>query len=159
MWQFINLWSFIIQLINIALIIYILNRFLFRPYLKLVQEEDKKRVEMDYIYGNLEKVKEEAQNEANEIIVEAKKDASKIRENMEIQANIEKEQIIREAQIEWKNMIEHAEKEVEIMKKTMLQSVKENIFDLTLRLNSKIFGKQETNKDFLKRELDLLTKQ
>jgi hypothetical protein len=40
------------------------------------------------------------------------------------------------------------------MKISMLQSVKANVLDLALRLNSKIFWKETTNRDFLEKELE-----
>jgi hypothetical protein len=40
----------------------------------------------------------------------------------------------------------------------MLQSVRANVLDLALRLNSKIFWKETTNKDFLEKELATMSK-
>jgi hypothetical protein len=38
----------------------------------------------------------------------------------------------------------------------MLQSVRANVLDLALKLNSKIFWKETTNRDFLERELETI---
>lgn len=40
----------------------------------------------------------------------------------------------------------------------MENEMKDKILDLSLKLNSKIFDKETTNKDFLEKEYDLLTK-
>jgi hypothetical protein len=40
----------------------------------------------------------------------------------------------------------------------MLKDVKTNIIDLVLRLNTKIFAKEEANRAFLENELQALTK-
>jgi hypothetical protein len=40
----------------------------------------------------------------------------------------------------------------------MLQSVRANVLDLALRLNSKIFWKEVANRDFLEKELQTMSK-
>jgi F0F1-type ATP synthase membrane subunit b/b' len=42
------------QLINISIVIYVLNRFLFKPYLAFIKEEDKKRIDVENAYADLE---------------------------------------------------------------------------------------------------------
>jgi F0F1-type ATP synthase membrane subunit b/b' len=42
------------QLINISIVIYVLNRFLFKPYLTFIKEEDKKRIDVENAYADLE---------------------------------------------------------------------------------------------------------
>ncbi|MDR0772112.1 MAG: hypothetical protein LBF15_03580 [Candidatus Peribacteria bacterium] len=83
-----------------GIIIYILNRFLFKPYLKFIKEEDKKRVELDTAYEEMNVLKEEAKMQAGQIIESAKANALEIRANMETLANQEKEAIIAKAEAE-----------------------------------------------------------
>lgn len=156
MWEFINFSSFIIQLINISVIIYVLNRFLFKPYLAFIKEEDKKRTDVENAYSDLEWLKENAQKEASKIIEEAKKEALVQKEQIEEFANKEKDKIISEATISGKTIIETAETEAEKIKISMLQSVRANVLDLALKLNSKIFWKETTNRDFLEKELETI---
>jgi hypothetical protein len=40
----------------------------------------------------------------------------------------------------------------------MVNSMRSKILDLSLKLSSKIFSKESANKDFLEKELDVLTK-
>lgn len=158
MWEFVNLWSFIMQLINMGLIIYVLNRFLFKPYMAFIKEEDKKRTEMEHAYKNLDSLKDNAQNEADLILANARKEALTEKERIEEFAQKEKDRVIGEAVAEWKDIIEYAWKEAERLKESMLQSVKANVLDLALKLNSKVFWKETANKDFLAKELESLTK-
>ena len=158
MWEFINLGSFVMQLINIGLIIYVLNRFLFKPYLAFIKEEDKKRTEMEYAYKNIDMLKEDAKKDAETIIKYANIEAKNIRAGMEVQAAKEREKILNDATLEWKEIIEYAKEETEKMKISMLQSIKMNVLDLALKLNSKVFWKEVVNKNFLERELELLDK-
>jgi F0F1-type ATP synthase membrane subunit b/b' len=83
-----------------GIIIYILNRFLFRPYLKFIKEEDKKRVELDTAYEEMNVLKEKAKLEAGQIVESAKVNALEIRANIENLANQEKEAIIAKAEAE-----------------------------------------------------------
>lgn len=158
MWEFVNLSSFIMQLINISIVIYVLNRFLFKPYLAFIKEEDKKRIDVENAYADLEWLKVEAQKEASIIIEEAKKEALVQKEQIEEFANKEKDRIISEATISGKTIIENAEAEAEKIKISMLQSVRANVLDLALRLNSKIFWKEVANRDFLEKELQTMSK-
>jgi F0F1-type ATP synthase membrane subunit b/b' len=84
-------------------------------------------------------LKENAQKEASKIIEEAKKEALVQKEQIEEFANKEKDKIISEATISGKTIIETAETEAEKIKISMLQSVRANVLDLALKLNSKIF--------------------
>ncbi|MDR2411597.1 MAG: hypothetical protein LBD88_03300 [Candidatus Peribacteria bacterium] len=84
-------------------------------------------------------MKENAQKEASKIIEEAKKEALVQKEQIEEFANKEKDKIISEATISGKTIIETAETEAEKIKISMLQSVRANVLDLALKLNSKIF--------------------
>jgi F0F1-type ATP synthase membrane subunit b/b' len=131
---------------------------LFKPYLAFIKEEDKKRIEVEHAYADLEWLKAEASKEASLIIEEAKKEALAQREKIEEFATKEKERIIEEATVAWKVIIKNAETEAEKMKLSMLQSVKSNVLDLALRLNSKIFWKETTNRDFLEKELEAISK-
>jgi len=83
MGAFVNLGSFIIQFVNICIIIFVLNKFLFKPYLAYMLTEDKKRSELEKAYDEMEEAKKEAKKEAKLILDEAKKDAESIKKNAE----------------------------------------------------------------------------
>jgi large-conductance mechanosensitive channel len=64
MGAFVNLGSFIIQFINICIIIFVMNKFLFKPYLAYLKKEEKKRKELETAHKEMEEIKKEAKDEA-----------------------------------------------------------------------------------------------
>lgn len=158
MWEFVNLSSFVMQLINMGIIIYILNRFLFKPYLEFIEWEDKKRVELDTAYEEMNILKQKAEVEASNIVESAKAEANNIRANMEVLANQEREKILNDATEESKEIINYAEQKAKNTEASMLELAKWKIIGLVLKLNSKIFSKEPVNRDFLEKELQTLTK-
>ena len=66
--------------------------------------------------------------------------------------------IIERAEQEAKYLLDTAKNQIEKERFDMENEMKDKILDLSLKLNSKIFDKETTNKDFLEKEYDLLTK-
>ncbi len=65
---------------------------------------------------------------------------------------------LEKAEKEAKYILESAKSELEKERLDMVNSMKSNILNLSLKLNSKIFTKESANKDFLEKELEVLTK-
>ncbi|MDP2396155.1 MAG: hypothetical protein Q8S84_02200 [bacterium] len=51
-------------------------------------------------------------------------------------------------------MISSAEKEMEVEKNKMLSNIKTRVIDLALKVNKKLFDKENINKDFVEKELN-----
>jgi F0F1-type ATP synthase membrane subunit b/b' len=57
-----------IQVINLAIVLFILKKFLFDPYLKIVDKVEAEQEEIDRIYAIIDKIKKDAQEEAAKIL-------------------------------------------------------------------------------------------
>ncbi len=154
MWEFFKLWSFIIQFINICIIIYLLNRFLFKPYLQYLDQEDKKRRDLEASYEELEVIKESAKNEAKTIIEEAKNEAKFIKKQWRELTKQESEVIIKDAKIEAIKIKTKWLEDVENERNILYNEIKEKILNTALKLNEKLFSDNKSNIDFIKKAIE-----
>ena len=70
--------SLIIQAINLAIIIFVLHRFLFKPYLATLQEEEAKRKKLEKDVAASTHIVDDAHVEAKQILDTARADAKKM---------------------------------------------------------------------------------
>ena len=52
-----NLWSMLIQVVNLAIVLFILKKFLFKPYLALVQKTETEQAEIASVHETMQKTK------------------------------------------------------------------------------------------------------
>lgn len=150
---FVNLGSFIIQFINICVIIFVLNKFLFKPYLGYIESEEKKRIELEKAHSEMEELKKWAKIEAKQIVDEAKKNAIEIKANAEDIANDEADSIISLAKDEAEKIKNKAALDIENERKNLYSELKDKVLDVALKLNEKLFSKSESNKSFIEKAL------
>jgi len=70
--QFFTLETLIIQTIILALVIYTLNRFVFKPYLKYLDELEAKQEKLEKDYLNIDKLIADAEERKEKILEEAR---------------------------------------------------------------------------------------
>ncbi|MCK9272305.1 ATP synthase F0 subunit B [Candidatus Gracilibacteria bacterium] len=149
--SFVNLGSFIIQFVNIVVIIFMLNKFLFKPYLVYLHNEEIKRKELEEAHLKLHEIKENAKKEAKTIIDDAKKEASFIKSQGETLAKEETLAIINEAKEESERIKTKAMLDIDNERKAMNSTMKEKILEVALLLNEKLFKQSEANVSFIKK--------
>lgn len=152
--SFVNLWSFIIQFVNIVIIIFMLNKFLFKPYLVYLHNEELKRKDLEDAHLKLHTLKDDAKKEAKEIIDDAKKEAHFIKVQWESLAKEETIAIINEAKEESERIKAKALLDVDNERKAMNSIMKEKILEVALKLNEKLFKQSEANIDFIKKNAE-----
>lgn len=150
MWAFVNLWSFIIQFINICVIIFVLNKFLFKPYLIYLKKEEQKREEFEQSHMQMEKLISDAKHEAELVLSNAIKEMDVIRKQWELVAHKEAENLIEKARNEASMIKNKALLDIENERKTLYSDLKNKLLDVALKINQKLFSKSETNIDFIK---------
>lgn len=152
--EFINIGSFVIQFINITVIIFVLNKFLFKPYLHYLQKEEKERKELEKAYIEMKYLKDEAKNDASIILMWAKNDSIAIKKQAEVIAKKEAEIIVSEAKDEATKIKVKWELDIRNEKKAMEEEMKSKILQIAIKLNEKLFTKNEANVNFIKKELE-----
>lgn len=143
--------SFIIQAINFAIVAFVLRGFIFKPYMKFLEEETAKRTELEKKLAEsdsiLAKAKEESENIIDKARVEAKIMGAEIVEN----ARKEGAEIAARAHADADAARAKGFAQVEQERKAMTEELKNKVLDVALKLNEKLFGKNEANVDFLKK--------
>lgn len=148
--QLIDPASLVIQTVNLAIIVFVLWKFFFKPYLAYLDEENAKRIKLEADIANsahiidnanaeaakiLDSSRVDARNLANEILENARKDA----DNMRADAALEAEEARKKGFAD----VEHE-------RRTLREEMKERVISVALKMNEKLFGKNEANEQFLK---------
>lgn len=151
--QFFTLETIAIQVIILALILWVLNKFVFKPYLAYLDEEYEKRKKLETDYINIEKLNLDAQNQKDEILSQARKESENIKktatELAKKEAGAIKDQAINEAN----NLKNSALSEIIKEKESMLNDVKIKSIDLILKFNAKLFANEKVSRDFVEKEI------
>lgn len=151
--QFFTLETMVIQTIILFIILFVLNKFVFKPYLSYLDEESEKRKRLEEDYNNISKLNKEALEKNEAILAEARKNAEVIMRNSENLAKKEATLIKQQAENEAKGIKNSALSEIQKEKEGMLNSIKSKSIDLILNFNAKLFDKEKVNKDFVEKEL------
>ena len=105
-------WTLVVQAVNFLVFMYLINKFLFQPLLRLMEEREG---ELNGIYSEIEALKAKAEKllkEVDEVLLKAKEEAKKLIDEAVKEARREREEIIRRAQEEAAAKVEAAKREI-----------------------------------------------
>ena len=151
--QFFTLETLVIQTIILIVILWVLNTFVFKPYLEYLDKEAEKRKKLEEDYNNIEKLNKDAEASKEQLLAEARTQADEIRKSATDIAKKESQTIKDMAENEAKSIKNSALAEIAKEKETMLNDVKSKSVDLILKFNAKLFSSEKVNKDFVETEL------
>ncbi len=151
--EFFNPATLIMQSIILLIILWVLHRYLFKPYLKYLDDFEEKQKIIEDNYKDADKILAKAEKKKQELIEQARATSKEIVSNAEELAKNKKEEILSSAENDAKAIIESWKAEVEKEKLHMLEQVKGKIVGLVLKLNEKLFSSEKVNKDFVEKEL------
>jgi F-type H+-transporting ATPase subunit b len=152
--KFFTLETLIIQFIILAIIIWVLNTYVFKPYLKYLDREETRRKKLEQDYKNIDKLLASANQEKELLLSEARTKSDNILIDSEMLAKKKKEEILLKADEDAKEIINSAKTEIEKERLSMLNSIKSKVTDLVLQFNSKLFKQEKLSRDFVENELD-----
>ncbi len=151
--KFVTVETFVIQFVILLIVLWVLNKFLFKPYLEYLDSWEDKQKKLEEDYNNIDKLIANAKSEKEKILQEARLKSDQIISDAESLAKAKKDSILEKAENEAKSMIEWAKEEIEKEKLSMLNWVKSQLTWLILKFNKKLFGEEKLNKDFIEKEL------
>ena len=151
--KFITVETFVIQFVILLIVLWVLNKFLFKPYLAYLDTWEDKQKKLEQDYNNIDKLIANANGQKEDILVEARNKADSIVKDAEELAKSKKSTILEKADIEAKAIIESGKNEIEKEKLSMLNGVKSKLTGLILKFNKKLFWEEKLNKDFVEKEL------
>lgn len=152
--KFVTVETFLIQTVILILIIYVLNRFLFKPYLAYLDKLEEKQKKIEEDYKNMDSLLVKAEEDREKILSEAREKWAKIISESENIWNKKRETIILKAEDDAKKLLEWTRWEIEKERNFMVSSIKSSVVNLVLRLNSKLFKKENITEEFVKKELE-----
>jgi len=114
-------YQLLFQIVNFGILIFLLNRFLYRPILKIVEQRNKKIEDSLKAAEATLKEKEKISELKKQVVAEAEKEAAKIVEAAKHQADLSGKQILSDAQAEAEAAVA---KKLELLNDAMSQEEK-----------------------------------
>ena len=153
---FVSMDTFIIQFIILLLIIWVLRKFIFIPYLKYLDKWEEKQKQLEEDYKNIDALIAKAESDKESILKKARKKSDEIISEAEKIAKNKRNSLLEKAEEEAKWIINSGKAEIEKEKLSMLADVKSNIIDLVLRFNKKLFWSEKISSEFVEKEIELM---
>lgn len=142
--------SLAIQTVNIAIIVFVLWKFFFKPYLSFLDEEAQKREKLELDIASSKHIVEGAQAEASKILDEARIDARNMANDIMENARKDADSIRAEAAKDAELARKQGFADVEFERKSLAEEMRQKVLQVAIKMNEKIFGKNEANEEFLK---------
>ncbi|MBP6921034.1 ATP synthase F0 subunit B [Candidatus Gracilibacteria bacterium] len=154
-----NLGSMLIQVVNLAIVLFVLKKFLFKPYLALVEKTEKDQAEIASVHETVAKIRKDAEAEATSLVSDAHKKAFDMREHAAKNAQKNADDIVDQAEDQARIIRERAEGEIVALEQQFAKRMKDGVMTAAVELNKKLLGSSNTSrKDFMKAHLDEVVK-
>ena len=143
----INVWLILISLSNLAIIFYIMKRFLFKPVKNVIA---KRQAEIDEHYQAAEQAEKSAQeNRAayEQKMADAKAEADEMIQSATAAASRRSERIVSDAHDKAEGIIRQAHTEAELEKKKAQETIRQEIADVSTVLTEKLLGREINESD------------
>lgn len=147
--------SLIIQSINLAIILFVLHRFLFKPYLAVLDAEAEKREQLEKDSTESARLLENAQSEADALLETARRDAKKTASDIIDGAHRDAAAIQAEAQRDAEAARKQGFADIAHERKVLHEEMQKRVLDVAVKMNEKLFGKDEAQTAFLKAQKDI----
>lgn len=143
----VNIWSILISLANLLIIYLLIKKFLYKPVQKILKE---RKAQVDTIYAEADKAKNEALENLNEYTEKLKNADSEA--DMRIKEAVSKgnklsEDIISDAHAQADSILEKAKKDIALERKRTVNELKDSISDISFDIAEKLIEREITKKD------------
>ena len=145
-----NGWTFIAQILNLFIQLYLFKRFLFKPIKDILA---KRQAEVDEIYDEADKAKldaETAKSDYEAHLLTANTEAEAITQRALECARAQSDALITSARAEAAAMKQKAEAEITQEKKRALNDAKNEISDIAMAIAGKVVGRELNAADHAK---------
>ena len=145
-----DLSSFIIQAINFIIVAFVLRRFFFVPYMSYLDEESKKRHTLETEIAKSAHILTDAHNQATNIIDQSKVDAKLIASEITENARKESVELVKKAHMDADAARARGFEDIALERKMIIDELRSKVIDVALKMNEKLFSKNDSNIEFLK---------
>lgn len=140
-------WTFVAQICNLFIQMYLIKRFLFKPVHEILKKR-RAAADAEIIQAEETKAKAEAiRAEYERNMQDARQKANEILDSARNTAAIQSEKILKEAQDQTFAMKNKAEKEIAQEKKKAVNEVKGEIGDMAVEIAGKVIEREINEKD------------
>lgn len=140
-------WTFVAQICNLFIQMYLIKRFLFKPVHEILEKRSA-AADAEIIQAEETKAKAEAMRaEYERNMQDARQKANEILDSARNTAAIQSEKILKEAQDQTFAMKNKAEKEIAQEKKKAVNEVKGEIGDMAVEIAGKVIEREINEKD------------
>lgn len=146
----IDVGSLVIQAINFFVIAFVLRKFFFVPYVKFLDEEAAKRKDLEEKLAKQTNILEDAHAQADNIVDQARVDARMVAAEITDNARKEASEIVAKAHADADAARTKGFADIEHERKMIKEELKNRVIDVALKMNEKLFSKNDANADFLK---------
>lgn len=151
-------WKLIIaQLVNFAIVLFVLQRYAYGPILKMMTERSEKIEKGIKDAENAHKKLAEIAEKEKEVLVEAKKQAGVIIAQAEAVATRNKEVIIGESKQQAEKILADAAKKMEAERAQIMQEIKAQVGELVVMATGKVLAEKidaEKDRDIIARAIN-----
>lgn len=152
-----NVKLFIAQLVNFAIVLFILWKWVFTPVAKKLQERTDKIEKAMNDADRITKEKQEFENWRQLELGKARKEASEIVNKSQAAAQKVKDDLLKQTKEDQQKVIEQSRKQIEQDKQQVLQSAKSELADLVTNTAEKILRHKldkHTDQELIKESLN-----
>ena len=144
-------WTFIAQILNLFIQMYLFKKFLFKPIQKILAQRQQ---EVDNIYADADSAKQDAESAKAEYeghLLTARTEAEAITERAVKNAQTRSDAMLASAQSEAAAMREKASRDIELERRKAMNEMKREISGLAVEIASKVAEKEidETQQEAL----------
>ncbi len=140
-------WTFIAQLCNLFIQVYLIKRFLFKPVNEMLE---KRRAKADAEIRDAEQAKSEAQAikaEYEQNMLEARTQANDLIATAKKTASLQSEEMLKQAESQAAAIRAKAEKDIEQEKKKAVSEIKDEIGGLAMEIAGKVIEREISEQD------------
>ena len=140
-------WTFIAQLCNLFIQVYLIKRFLFKPVNEMLE---KRRAKADAEIRDAEQAKSEAQAikaEYEQNMLEARTQANDLIATAKKTASLQSEEMLKQAESQVAAIRAKAEKDIEQEKKKAVSEIKDEIGGLAMEIAGKVIEREISEQD------------
>ena len=150
-------WTFVAQILNLFLQVYLIKRFLFKPVMAVIEKRrqlaDSQLTEAEE--ANRQALQMKADYEKN--LSEANADAREILQNARHQAELQGEAIVKDAKEQAAELKQKADADIAREKVRVFNEMKDEIGDIAMEIAGKVIGREVDEEDHKKLIEDVIS--
>jgi len=137
----------IAQIVNFAIIVFVLTKLLYKPILEMLEKRKKEIAEGLRLTEKMREEEEKMEQKKQKLLVTARKEGQEIIEEARKQAKEEEKEIIAEAHKEAEAIIAKGKVDIDTMRTEMEKGVRDSAIDLAVAMTKRLLTNILSNDD------------